>query len=798
MTHKEIFMNAAIIGNGAVDAENLRLIKDNNGRTMLRLAGKPASTTLPDGWSPLARLSDKLIVTSGRQIGCIDINSSHTPTVSPVLLPGDARCALTKDNYTIVMSSAGAVTVDANGVVHAATRDYPAISLLPVPDADISTSVGERTLSRPYTNGLLEKKDKEALAGDLADAYRHICNEAAASGIMVQPALARYKLTDSAGNILFESPPVLLTHPDGAQCTDTVDLSSGDRKTVDGYTVSVHSWHLEAVLTAADTDVARAEIFMTPLFHPFDSDSEGTATLMRAGMAGAPFCRVGLPGRENGLGNSFRDNSRRIIMQAIARIDMLEERVAVIQDPFGSSRRIRLDIAVDADPMSARAKIKKAMDRSVSVAGQKNVMLGVPHSFSAACVAEASGAVAWGNLRVLPYAGYPVGMFAAETADAAWSGHSAVYFKGDSGVERSESHSTNAPIKLGPVICYPLANARAMTLICYFDNQNHCINLNLTADASGRYAVYISPDLRPFTPAVCAPTVAVSVTKYSEELPDHVAFAPSSHPLDIKSVISAGSEIVSVCGHMAGCQSWDFGRSHFTLACRGGIFRAGVNLGNSSTGLRTISERGMVRGDAVVPGDDGDIFVADGNITHINRNGRTETMSDDHEYVAAAYDNNRNELWALRRSGDIDVYISTKEPIYFRYTHITATELKMLGNVFVFNGKMLYDTAKEIFDARNRIKLHLRSNIRPNYTMTSIGRLLVSIQASAFAGSVAVEGSGISAMRPWSIRRAEISGSIAGPLHMALPCRPTRAVDVIIEGDAGEDFLFANACLKLA
>lgn len=797
MTQKEIYMEAAVIGNGAVDAENLRPVNDNTGHTLLRPAGMPGKTTLPDGWKAWARIGDKLIVTSGRQVGTVDINSDGAPVVSSVQLPGEARCALNKDDLAIVITTGGAVTVRADGSVSETIKDYPAISLLAVADANISASVGDRTLSQAYTNGLFEKKDKEALVGDLADAYRHICSEAASSGVMVQPALARYKLVDSSGSILFESAPVLLTHADGAQCTDTVALTSSDRRTVDGYTLSAKSWHLEAVLPAAETDVAAAEIFMTPLFHPFDADGEGTATVMRASTAGAPFCRVGLPGRENGLGSIYRDKSQRTIMQAIARIEMLEERVAVIRDPFGSAAKIKIDIAVDADPMTATGKIRKAMSKSVAVGGRRNLMLSAPHGFSAACVAEASGAVAWADLRVLPYSGYPVGMFAAEVSGSSWSCDSAVYFKGNTGVSRQESGTTNAPTKLGPVICYPLAEARKMAILIRSGGQKRLAELDLAADASGRYAVYIAQDLRPFTPAVSTLNAPEAVTGYSVDLPDCVAFAASSRPFDIRSVLSVGSGIVTVQGHVSGNQAWDFGRSHFTIGCRGGVFRAGVNLNNGVTGLRTVAERGIDRCDALATSDDGDIFLASGRIIHIDRNGHCKIFSKDQGYVAVARDSTRGELWALRHDGSIDIYIDTKKPVYFRFSHITADTLKMLGNVFAIKGNELYDTATEIFAARNRIRLHLHSNIRPDYLMTGVARLHAAMQASDFVGSISVEGSSLSALRPWAIRKATVSGAVAGPLTMALMCRPARAIDVVIEGDVSEDFVFGNACLKL-
>ncbi len=791
-------MCTSIIGNGAIDAENLRPDTDNSGSVILRPVGLPSSTTMPDGYNAIARIGNRLIVTKGNKVGSIAVNSGGNPDISTNELPGSALCAITRDTSAIVMTTAGAVSVGADGTVDRLCRDYPAISLLAVADADVSASVGDRTLSKAYSNGLFDKKDSDALVGDLAGAYRHLCSEAASSGVMIQPALARYKLFDSKGNMLFESPPVLLTHAEGAQCTDTVALSSSDRQTIDGYTLTAKTWHLEAVLPEAEGDVARAELFMTPLFHPYDTDSDGSATLLRAGVAGAPFCRVGLPGRENGLGNTYRGKSRRTIMQAIARIEMLEERVAVIINPFGNgARRIKVDIAVEPDPGLATARIKKAFTKRVAVRDHNNVILSAPHGFSAACAAESSGAVVWGNISALPYSGYPVGIFAAEVSDGVWRCHSAVYFEGNKGVERQERGETNAPSKLGPVICYPLPEARTMSIISYFDGQNHLATLDLSADASGRYAVYIAPDLKPFTPAASASTVVVTVTDQSIKMPDSLAFADSSRPLDIKTIISTGSEAVALKGLRSGNQAWEFGRSHFTLGCRSGIYGIGVNINSGATGLRTLSQHGIDREDAIASGKDGDIFIARGNITRITRSGKAEIIADNQDYIAVAYDSERDELTALRRGGNIDIYSPAESGNYFRYTRITAEALKLFGNVFAVKGNMLYDLSTEIFSASNRINLHLRKNIRPDYRMADVAWLNVAMQTSQFDGSITINASGPGRLRPWLIRKAAVSGAIAGPVAIKLPCRAARAVELLIEGDVADDFVFDSAWIKL-
>ena len=115
--------------------------------------------------------------------------------------------------------------------------------------------------------------------------------------MLLQPALARYRLLDASGNVLFESAPVLVSHSGGAQCCDSVALGSSDRTTVDAYNLKAGTYHVELALPSmADSGVAQAEILMTPLFHPYDPAGEGMAQLGRADSSSSVFCASGPAG----------------------------------------------------------------------------------------------------------------------------------------------------------------------------------------------------------------------------------------------------------------------------------------------------------------------------------------------------------------------------------------------------------------------------------------------------------------------------------------------------------------------
>lgn len=796
MKHKtnQLLLNAALVtdGAGAVELAGLRPCESHDGTMVLRPAPVSAAVTLPQGWNALAKIDNQLIIINGTSVATF---VDDVARVADIALPGAMRSHVPVGDRLLLMCDNGAAFVGVDGgvpVVTPARRDYPAITLYGVDDVEVSAHVDSRKLSKSYTSGLFDKKDHDALVGDLAGAYRRICADAAASGLMVQPALARYRLLDAVGRVLFESAPVLVCHSTGAQCTDTMALTSPERLSVNPYVLQASTWHLEAALPSMpDSGVAQAEVLMTPLFHPYDTSLPGNTYLGSASSPSTVFARVGLPGRERGLGTVYRDNARRIIMQAIARIEMLEERVAVIADPFGGTpRSVAVSVAVNPDPAVDMAKIISAFAKPVVPRTYAQVMLDKPHTFSADSAASASGAVAWGGLHVGRYEGYHLPAFAAAVGNGEWRSVCAVNFDGGEGVVRSDEGSAMAPSRLGPVLCYPAPDAREMTVVAWHGGANHKQTFALTTDASGRFAVYVDPDMKPFSLPLCDPTVAVTATPGVIDFPDMIAFGPVARPLEIVATTTVGNSIVAMAGHRGSDQAWDFGRARFTVACRDAVYNAGVNLATRKTGLRTVLTRGIDRPDAMTSGPGGEVYIADGDgVVVLSRGGGLRRLAAAHKYVALGYDEVGDEVWALRDDGSVDIFCRRYGFGRYSRTDLAPDGFVNLGGLYFVAGRKLYDVNGDDGQSRH-VRMCLRSVPRLRYGPLRPVDLVFTAQASQINAGLAVNASGVAGLRPCLLRSMAVDGVLAGPVRVPLPRRIARAVDICLEGIVSGDFVF--------
>lgn len=790
-------------GNGAVELWGMRREINNEGVAELRPVGQASAVNLPAGWDVLRTWNNEAIVTKGLSIGVL---RGGKVDECGERLPGEARCALPAGERLLVMCSEGAAYYDGERLEEA-TRDYPAASLCGVDDVELSVTVGARQLSQSYTGGTLAKRDADALTADMGDAYCRLCGEAAGQGVFLQPVLARYRLVDSCGRELFMSPPVLLMHSEGAQCCGSAALTSADRMVVDSYNLTAKSYHVELMLPAEDVaEVSRMEVLMTPLFHPYDEGMKGSAVLGRVSGASDDFVRVGLAGRQHGLGTVYRNNAARIIMNAIARIEQLEERVAVVERPFGGeARRIALNIAIEADPREDTRKIKRAMARAVKSRSHTATMLSRPHRLTAGCAATSSGAVAWGNVGCRRYCGYNPAIFASAVGDGAWRTLATVEFAPGKGVKRSDSGDGLSPQRLGPVLCYPAPDARRLTVISYHNGTNHKQTFELTGEASGRYAVYISPTMKPMELPACSPTVTVDIADDEGlSFESTVAYSSVEQPLDMIALSDTGSSVVAIAGRAGSDHSWDFGRSRFTLGCRSGVYSAGVSLATGATGLRSILSRGIERPDAMATGPDGEVYVVHDGIVLVPRSGAMRRISSDAAITALGYNDRQDELWGLRDDGNATIFCRRADWGSYNHTGAPAKGLAM-GDNFRFTGYGAVYDPNEPADEACPIGLTLRGQFDGRYGMVKADRVQMAAQGSAIDLYIDINGQNVGGGRPFTLRSLELHGSLAGPIAAGMPRRPVRALEMKIEGRVSRDFTFhsisidyerANSCNK--
>ena len=311
----------------------------------LRPVGMPKTFASLGEGVPLGVMDGCLLAARGTAVAAapLDGGSATAPVISG-RLPSAPLCTLDcGDDGILVMTDEGPVSIGAAGsrsAVRPIGFDFPPLTLTPSAWGKVTATVAARTLSQAYnTSTTLVARDVAAVTGDLAAAYLRMCADASAVGGMLQPVIARYKLRGSRGNILFTSAPILLGHSSGAQLADYVGLKSDDRMTLKAYSLEAGLWSLsirfpDASAYADAARVASAEIWFTPMFHPYHPDMQGTVVIARASAADDDFLRVTLPGMNCGLGEGRPGNVERLLMKALAHIDEIEERVAVIAAPF--------------------------------------------------------------------------------------------------------------------------------------------------------------------------------------------------------------------------------------------------------------------------------------------------------------------------------------------------------------------------------------------------------------------------------------------------------------------------------
>lgn len=777
------------------EISNLRPAVDEQGELYLRPVGHPAMAVASTTLQPLASVGGKLIAAGASTLCAIGPEGlAGMSTLGD--LPGTPACALELSaERAVVMTDKGALVVDGRSTtptMAAATVDYPALSLLAVDRKVLSAHVPSRTLKATGTGEALARSDVEAIIAAHTDAYLSLCSQASAEGLMLQPAVLRYRLLSDRGECLFTSAPLLLSHSTGAQCVAATTLSSADRSQVDGYDLTASVWGLRvacpATTDAAALRVARVDVYMTPLFHPCDTRRRGTLTLARGDNADV-FARVTLPGREYGLSSLFAVRGRRMLADVVAHLDECEQCVASISRPFGAEAQT-LDIAVgcSASPADDIARLNRALAATLRRPSFLKVMMSRPHAFVAERCAAAGNAVMWAAPSSRPYVGYSVAMMAAMRGSGAWRAVSVVKFDGGRGVVRSEQGSDGAPLTLSPLLTYPSPEARELTVIIYHSGQNHKLTVPLTPDASGRCAYYLSPDFKPISPAAASPTQDVGVQPYVVDAPGCVAVAPASSPLDIAAVFDTELNISALAGRQRRQQSWEFGRSHFLAAGPEGVHQLSVSADLARLSVRRLSGVGA---EALCTGFDGECYVlVGGALMLVDSTGRLRPLPSTRRYTALGFAAGRRELWCAHAAG-VDVFFRDHDMRRAARTDVLPVAFYTLGGeLYGRDIEGIHALEREVAASQAvRIVADIHA---PHLRHTLAGTLQANMVAGSIVGTLTVEGTCLDRRRPAYVRGATINGALRSPLRMLLPTRKLRGLTVTLAATVSSDFIFKS------
>ncbi len=765
------------------------------------------------GSRPLLRLRegthDIVVASSGTDLIYGDLSGGEVES-DPDYFGSAPLCAIpTSASAGVVMCADGALNLNLNSdaTIGAAllSRSYPAITLIATDANPVSTTVAQRTLSRSYDGSeRLSAADTAAVTSDLIDAYRRLASMAGAAGFAIQPAIARYRLIDTAGRCVFTSAPVLLAHSSGSQCASTYGITSPDRRTLDPYTVDAQTWTLEVHLPDADTaaHISRAEIYLSPLFHSYIPGAAPDVTTSRASSASTPFVQAALPGRERSLANTFRGNDRRMISAALARLDTIERLAAVITDPFSGPRRtVKADISFSCDCVAEARALSAALARSVSRADRMHVLFSPPHSFTARCAASDAATIAWANLSARPFPAYPLASLAASFGSAAlW--HAVTRVKLASGLHTvlSESHISPVPQTLNPLLSYPLPDAVELSISVTSGGITRAATFPLTTDESARCAVYAA-GLQPITLPVGS-ALSTTADNTVENYPDAVAVAPAHSPLDVESLTRLGSGPIStIIARGATDQAWEFGRSRFIAGAHSGIFSVGVAAGRSAISCRHLSSHPVTHTSALCAGDDGEAFAltsvgSEIRPLHISPRGSVTTFAAAGPYIAVAFDSVRAELWLLRADSSADVFCLRHGGDYYRRTGIAASAVHLLaGEPFATSPTSLIALSRE---RPREMTVGINYSFTPR-CLAPLMPLAVEFNAASntFGGRLSIEAADAGAGgRTYPLTAAKIDGALLSPLTLRTVTRPARRIRIGLEATVSPDFTFSNLKIR--
>lgn len=781
---------------------NMRPRKGIDGRMELFAAMPPSTLASLKGRRAVCRLGRKLVVAAGKVLGTVDDSAaSSLPLMGLSALPGESVCSLpVSADETLVMTGAGPAFVSADGdmpVAEVCGYEYPAVTLRAVQVSQTSSTVASRKLSKTYADDhRLTAADRNALVGDLETAYLDAVSKAAAQGCMVQPALARYRLLGRRGDLLFESPAVLLALPEVSQCADTVEIGCDDAGNVASYDVALKAWRTEVGLPAVSApDVAAVEVMVSPQFHPYQEGARGMAVAVRD--AGGYKVRVGLPGaygRPDGAAGGA------MLMKAVARMETIESCAGRIVTPFGgTARTVTLAYAPEADAAEAMRALSAALRRKVTCAGFAEALLAAPHVFAASSVASDGVLVAWGAPRVMRYAGYPLPLFAAATGGGAWHATVTVRFDGRRGVSRYVEGTDGCPTALSAVLSYPAPDARSMTVLLSAGGETRRFDCELTPDESGRRAVYISPGLAPVELKTVSAAAVIDIANADESFPDIIATAPADNPLRVTGVMRHGAGAVHALAAVRGAeQAWDRGRSRFFAGCEGGIISFAVSASGQCT-ARTVDSRGISRREALAAAREEVYALVDDSVGRVpvvlSARGAVRPLAPAADYSMLVCDSRHGELWAVRTHGGADVF--TGSGMYSRTCPAYDSAVEIGGEYYcthqggidrislpLSGGSVAVEYA-DAFSPASRAAFGLHS------VCADIG----STGLSATLEVAACDGAG-TPCRPFSSRT--IDGAVKSPMEIRTAGAPARSVAVRLAGMADASTVVRSFIFRLS
>ncbi len=652
-----------------------------------------------------------------------------------------------------------------------------------------SVTVPPRQLAEDYRRtAALKASDARGLASDLEDALYVLAEEARVQRCMTQPALARYKLLDSGGRVLFTSAPLLLGTSQNYQ---GVRLAVDSQGVAAGYTLSAATWRMQlTVPQGMPARVRSVQLCVTPQLHPAAWWKDASATLVH-GYTSAASTVVVQPQIAPAAVVAGRYGAAEATVAAIAaRMDALEQVVATVPATAGT---IELPWGGEDAAKDESAAVEAAMGCGVEAVAAREARLRAPHVFTARCAARVADTVMWGDVEALRYRGYPVQMLAAElSAGQPWTAFVAVDFVDGGRTVWTGSGSGGAPSMLCPLLSYPSPDAVRISIGITAGGTARYGSYELTPLASGLGAVYVHPSAAPFElpqAAYSVPQPVEAACRYSGT----VVAADAAAPLvPLASRDACGGRVLRLLPAAGSTAAWDFGRTRFLAFGHGGIWSVALGSGRDSLAVGRIDSRRVERAAAVAPVAGGEVYaVAGGDLVRLAGT-RLTTVLRSCGFRDIAWIAPFAELIASGEAGEEASVLCA-----------ACRKLRSYRRSLVPLGLLAGEHGAYAATASGVMALHREEAVpmavgwamraAPEPARCARGLPLRSLRLMA-AGSglhlkLGVAAASSLAAEPVATASVDIRGRLSTPHELRLLMRPATEAHISVEGSAGPDFI---------
>lgn len=776
-------------GSGAIVTDCLNLRPDRRGDTGVLVPAGVPKIVAPTGYMPIVADGDYLLASRGNTIYAFCTRGEAGEPREVTTLAQPARCGLRAGGNIWIMTEEGAVRLKAMGAGNYAVAEapvqWPGVTL---------TGVRSHTVEAEVMAG-----DIGTLGARLCDAYAELDRQAAATGTLLQPVVARVRIVDGEGRTLHVGPPVLVSGPKGAQLCGQIRLETdgtGDERTTRARMLDAEVWQMR--VSIADTLpspwrelAARLEVEITPQFHPYDRAARPIVASVRESANGDIL--VTMPGCTRGLAGGDTASSEARLRAVTERFDALASVVASIPHPYVGGADTTLSVSrreLDAEVEA----VERALLSAPATKSYDEVAVGIPHAFTATSGAANASTVLWADARAVPFGGYDAAWFATSRGTRSWLGSVAVEFADGSRVVSTCSGRDN-PTVLSPMLSYPLPSAVRLTISVHADGDARpaVVSVTLRPDATGTRAVWTADDLQP-----------VPLTDFTAYQPPVAIAGSTSGPLlvaakaEVANTATAAIPAPAIVTAVApvGCSSAtrDNQPAHFYVATTSAINVVTATAGAGALSAAHLADGGVDGSRALIAAGECAYALSDGNILKL-KNMNVETVASGLEGIALSHDSRNGEIMVINPDDNECVHLLTRHKMMRYHTSLVASGA--VTGTFAVTAEGIADLAQRRVGAQTHIAWRTRY-MPDNAGPVALKKVEWQAKGSDVHLTMSTERTWLTdgVANPGVLASAKVDGRLLSPVAMPLNTHAVREVALHVTGTVSPDFAITRPILQ--